>query len=153
MLVSQKAASLRLRKAASLVNLAEPSQYTQPGPDFARISSNLSPISSIAWSQEMRFHAPFTSFIGNRMRRSLTTSSRTAAPLQQCEPRLIGEAQPGSCPVHTPLATSAITVQPTEQCVQTFFRTVTAAPGGGGGPASALRTAPSGSAPSAARLP
>ena len=26
------------------------------------------------------------------------------------------ESQPGSCPIHTPLATSATTVQPTEQC-------------------------------------
>ena len=34
-----------------------------------------------------------------------------------------------------------MTVQPTEQWVQTFLRIVTVAPGGGGGPASALRTA------------
>ena len=47
----------------------------------------------------------------------------------------------------------AMTVQPTEQCVQTFLRTVTAAPGGGGGPASALRTVPSGKVPSAASPP
>src|SRR5689334_19973510 len=46
-----------------------------------------------------------------------------------------------------------MTVQPTEQCVQTFLRTATGIPGGGGGPASALRTAPSGKAPSAARPP
>jgi len=38
--------------------------YTESGPDFARICSSLSPISSIAWSQERRVHAPFTSFIG-----------------------------------------------------------------------------------------
>src|SRR5439155_12061140 len=56
-------------------------------------------------------------------------------------------------PIQTPFATSAITVQPTEQCVQTFFRVVTVAPGAGGGPASALRTAPIDKEPSAARLP
>ena len=32
----------------------------------------------------------------------------------------MGESQPGSWPIQTPFATSAITVQPTEQCVQTF---------------------------------
>ena len=56
------------------------------------------------------------------------TSSRTEAPLAQCEPRLIGISQLGSWPIHTPFATSAVTVQPTEQCVQTLLRMVTAAP-------------------------
>src|SRR5262245_58340629 len=65
----------------------------------------------------------------------------------------MGLSHPGSWPIHTPLATSAITVQPTEQWVQKFFRNVTCAPAGGGGPASALRTEPSGRLPSAARLP
>src|SRR5262249_4965974 len=74
-------------------------------------------------------------------------------PLAQCEPRLIGESQPGSWPIHTPFATSATTVQPTEQCVQMFLRMVTCAPAGGGGPASALRTLASGNAPSVARPP
>src|SRR5882757_5947978 len=46
-----------------------------------------------------------------------------------------------------------MTEQPTEQWVQTFLRVVTAAPGGGGGPASACRILPSGKLPSAARLP
>src|SRR5258708_31541031 len=54
-----------------------------------------------------------TSFIGYFRRRSPCTSSRTEAPLAQCEPRLIGESQPGSWPIHTPFATSATTVQPT----------------------------------------
>ena len=66
---------------------------------------------------------------------------------------MIGESQPGSWPIHTPFDTSAITVQPTEQCVQMFLRSVTAAPRAGGGPASALRTLPSGSAPTAASPP
>src|SRR6185436_18744739 len=106
-----------------------------------------------ALAQVSRVHCPFTSFIGYFRRRSPCTSSRTAAPLAQCEPRLIGESQPGSWPIHTPLATSATTVQPTEQWVQMFLRMVTCAPAGGGGPASALRTLASGSAPSAARPP
>ena len=37
-----------------------------------------------------------------------------------------------------------MTVQPTEQWVQTFLRIAIAAPGGGGGPASAFERAPSG---------
>src|SRR4029077_4185171 len=52
-----------------------------------------------------------------------------------------------------PLATSPMTVHPTEQCVQTFLRVVTVVPGGGGGPASALRTLASGSVPRAASVP
>src|SRR5262249_7265655 len=46
-----------------------------------------------------------------------------------------------------------MTVQPTEQWVQIALRTSTAAPAAGGGPASALRTPASGSAPSVARPP
>src|SRR5215468_8660228 len=114
---------------------------------------SLSPISSIAVSQETFVHCPLTSFIGYLRRRSPWASSRTDAPLAQWEPRLIGLSQLGSWPIHTPFATSAVTVQPTEQCVQIFLRIPTAAPAGGGGPAAALRTAPSGSAPSPARLP
>src|SRR5712691_2927982 len=107
----------------------------------------------MAWSQESRFHSPLTIFIGYFKRRSPCTSSRTEAPLAQCEPRLIGLSQPGSWPIHKPFATWAITVQPTEQCVQTFLRTVTAAQGLGGGPASDLRTAARGKVPNAASPP
>src|SRR6267378_5583167 len=114
---------------------------------------SLSPISLMACSQDSLVHWPFTSFIGYLSRRSPCTSSRTAAPLAQCEPRLIGESQLGSWPIHTPFATSAVTVQPTEQCVQMFLRMVTCAPPGGGGPAFALRMVASGSAPSVARPP
>src|SRR5262249_15203627 len=153
LLVPQNAANLRQRYEPSLENLAEPSQYTDSGPDFSRIARSLAPISSIAWSQLTRVHWPLTSFIGYFRRRSPCTSSRTAAPLAHCEPRLIGESQPGSWPTHTPFAPSAATVQPTEQCVQIFLRMVTCAPAGGGGPASALRTLVSGSAPSVARPP
>src|SRR6185437_852956 len=94
-----------------------------------------------------------TSFIGYFSRRSPITSSRTEAPLAQCEPRLIGDSQLGSWPIQTPFDTSAVTVQPTEQWVQTFLRIVTGAPLAGGGPAFAFRTVASGSAPSMARPP
>src|SRR5579864_236255 len=101
----------------------------------------------------MRVHCPLASLSGYLSRRSLCTSSRTEAPLAQCEPRLNGLSQLGSWPIHTPFETSAVTVQPTEQWVQMLLRTVTCAPAAGGGPASALRTEPSESAPSVARLP
>src|SRR5262249_15995433 len=147
------AANLRQRSAPSLEYVEEPSQYTASGPDFSRIAVSLAPISSIAWSQLTRVHWPLTSFIGYFRRRSPCTSSRTAAPLAQCEPRLIGQSQPRPWPIRTPFATSATTVQPTEQCVQMFLRMVTCAPAGGGGPASALRTLASGNAPTVARPP
>src|SRR3954469_24673824 len=118
-LVPQNAANLRNRYPPSLENFAEPSRYTESAPDLARISIILSPISLIAWSQVMRCHSPSTSFIGYLVRRSPCTNSRTEAPLAQCEPRLSGLSQAGSWPTHTPFCTSAITVQPTEQCVQT----------------------------------
>src|SRR6201993_4325459 len=117
------------------------------------MSRILSPISLMACSQVTRVHWPPTSFIGYLSRRSPETSSRTAAPLAQCEPRLIGLSQLGSWPIHTPFATSAVTVHPTAQCVQTLLRTVTGTPVGGGGPALALRTAVSGKLPSAASPP
>ena len=44
---------------------------------------------------------------------------------------MIGESQPGSWPIQTPFDTSAMTVQPTEQCVQMFLRMVTCSAGGG----------------------
>src|SRR5438105_4480285 len=45
--------------------------------------------------------------------------SRTEAPLAQCAPRLSGEANTGSCRIHTPFCTTASIEQPTEQCVHT----------------------------------
>src|SRR6476646_12236833 len=85
---------------------------------------SLSPISLMATSQDTRCHFPPASFIGYLRRRSPETSSRTAAPFAQCEPRLIGESQLGSWPTQTPFTTSAVTVQPTEQCVQMLLRMV-----------------------------
>src|SRR6185312_17054914 len=101
-------------------------------------------MSFMATSQETRCHWPPESFIGYFRRRSPETSSRTEAPLAQCEPRLIGLSQLGSWPIQTPFDTSAVTVQPTAQWVQILLRIVTAAPGAAGGPAFALRTLPSG---------
>src|SRR3546814_18735092 len=86
----------------------------------------------MATSQVTRVHWPSTSLSGYLSRRSLCTSSRTAAPLTQCEPRLIGLSQEGSWPVHTPFWTSAVTVQPTAQWVQPFFRLSIGVPGWGG---------------------
>src|ERR1051325_3907174 len=113
---------------------------------------SLSPISSIAWSQEMRCHWPPDSFIGYLRRRSLCTISRIAAPLAQCVPRLIGLSQDGSWPTQTPFCTSAVTVQPTEQWVQMFLRTTVGWPATRG-PASARRTVPSCNEPTAASAP
>src|SRR6516162_11247701 len=93
------------------------------------------------------------SLSGYFKRRSLCTSSRTDAPLAQWEPRLSGLSQLGSCPIQTPFETFAVTVQPTEQCVQTFFLISTGVPGAGGGPAFAFRTFESGNAPIVARAP
>src|SRR5580700_2016702 len=104
------------------------------------MSVSLLPISSIAVSHDTRVHWPLTSLSGYLSRRSLCTSSRTDAPLAQCEPRLNGLSQLGSWPIHTPFATSAVTVQPTEQWVQMFLRSSTVASVGGGGPASARRS-------------
>src|ERR1700704_2191702 len=106
----------------------------------------------MAWSHESRVHSPLTSFIGYFRRRSPCTSSRTEAPLAQCDPRLIGLSQAGSWPTQTPFCTSAMTVQPTEQCVQMFFLISVGAPTILG-PACALRTEPSGISPIAAPAP
>src|ERR1035437_10402844 len=110
----------------------------------------------MACSHLMRVHWPFASFIGYFRRRSPMTNSRTEAPLAQCEPRLRGDSQLGSWPIHTPLETSAVTVHPTAQCVQMLLRMVTAAPLATGGPALGLgpragRTAARGGRPPGGR--
>ena len=102
-------------------------------PESSRISSILSPISSIACSQDSRCHWP--------------------SPLAQWVPRLIGLDQLGSWPVHTPFCTSAVTVQPTEQWVQMFFLISIGTPGIGALTASAFCTAPGIMVPKAARPP
>src|SRR3954447_23735303 len=100
----------------------------------------------------MRCHCPPASFIGYFRRRSPCTSSRTDAPFAQCVPRLMGLSQDGSWPTQTPFWTSAVTVQPTEQCVQTFLRICTLWPGGVSA-ALALRIEPSCTPPRAASPP
>ncbi len=65
-------------------------------------------------------------------------SSRVAAPLQQWVPRLIGLSNAGSCPIQTPLSTSAQMLQPTAQNGQTVF--LRSIPGGSCGFGSAART-------------
>ena len=82
----------------------------------------MSPTSPTASSHESRRHFPPESFIGYLSRRSPCPCSRTAAPLAQWAPRLNGESKSGSCPVHTPSWTSAITPHPTEQWVQMLRR-------------------------------
>src|SRR4051794_11427703 len=99
----------------------------------------------------MRCHCPPASFIGYFRRRSLCTISRMAAPLAQCVPRLIGLSQEGSCPVHTPFCTSAVTVQPTEQCVHTFLRSTVGSSGRGPGIVEAWVTDERGIAPRPAK--
>src|ERR1700693_4347325 len=107
----------------------------------------------MACAHEICTHRPSTSRTGYLRRRSPRTSSRTDAPLEQCDPRLIGLSHDGSWPIHSPFCTSAVTVQPNEQCVQMLLRVSTPIPGRGGGPASALRTVPSDSVPSAPSAP
>src|SRR3954449_11117178 len=101
----------------------------------------------------MRCHSPPASFMGYFSRRSLVTSSRIAAPLAQCVPRLIGLSQDGSWPTQTPFTTSAVTVQPTEQCVQMFFLITTSAPETAVPAAFAFFTEPSWSEATPARPP
>src|SRR5438128_441329 len=84
----------------------------------------------------MRVHFPATSFMGYLSRRSPCACSRAAAPLAQWAPRLNGLSKPGSWPIHTPFCTSAMIVQPTEQCVQTVFLMSTLPPAAADAPAS-----------------
>src|SRR5437870_3577871 len=90
----------------------------------------------------MRVHLPSTSLVGYLRRRSPWACSRTEAPLAQWAPRLNGLSNPGSCRVHTPFSTVAMTVQPTEQWVHTVLTDLTAGLGGGAGAASAFRIMP-----------
>src|SRR5258706_15089823 len=106
------------------------------------MSSNLSPISVIAWSQEIRVHLPSTSLVGYLSRRSPCACSRTEAPLAQWAPRLNGLSKPGSWRGHTPFCTVAMTVQPTEQWVHTAFTHLASPPVAPGGPPAPLLLPP-----------
>src|SRR6266850_886347 len=86
----------------------------------SRISFSLPVISWYAWSQEIRFHLPPSSFIGylRRCESCVMPCSRIEAPFAQCAPRLSGESNTGSWRIQTPSCTTASMEQPTEQCVQ-----------------------------------
>src|SRR5687768_2543120 len=90
--------NLRRRYDCSLLCLDEPIQNVASGPDSFLICSIFWLTSFKAWSQPMRCHFPSTSFIGYLSRREswAMPCSRIAAPLAQCEPRLIGESNTGS---------------------------------------------------------
>ena len=113
---------------------------TESGPLCFFSSSILALISFSAWSQEMRWYLPPTSFIGVFRRYSPWPCSRSAAPLAQCAPRLSGESNTGSWRTQTPFSTTASTAQPTEQCEHTVRRTTGFAFAAGASAACALRT-------------
>src|SRR6266567_2048355 len=121
LLVPNSRTHLHMRYACSLLCLEDPIKNNASGPDSLRMASILSPISSIAVSQEIRWYLPFTSFMGyfRRCECSVMPCSRTEAPFAQCAPRLSGESNTGSWPTHTPFCTTASIAQPTEQCVHT----------------------------------
>src|SRR5690242_19368054 len=104
-------------------------------------------------SQLNLFHCPASSFIGYFTRRSPWQTSRIAAPLAQWPPRLIGDSKVGSWLIQTPFCTSAVTVQPTEQCVQRFLMRLTSPVAAIGAAASAFCTRPSGTVERAASPP
>ena len=110
---------LRKRYACSLLCFDEPTMKIESTPLCLRRSSIFALTSLSAWSHEMRSYLPLTSFIGYFSRNSPWPCSRTAAPLAQCAPRLIGESNTGSWRTHTPFSTTASIAQPTEQWLHT----------------------------------
>src|SRR6185503_4009000 len=109
------------RYDCSLLCFEEPIQNVASAPDSFLIAASFCDTSASATSHEMRCHLPLTSFIGyfSRCESCDMPCSRIDAPLAQCEPRLIGESNTGSCRTHTPFCTTASTAQPTEQCEHT----------------------------------
>src|SRR5688500_1225462 len=127
LLVPKRRTHLHSRYDCSLLCFEEPTQKVASGPDSALIFFSLSAISVYAWSQEIFFHLPPSSFTGyfRRCESWVMPCSRIEAPLAQCAPRLRGESNPGSWRTHTPFCTTASMAQPTEQCVQTVRLTST----------------------------
>src|SRR5687767_10220301 len=123
LLLPQKLTHLRSRYDCSLLCLLEPTMNTESGPLCFFSSSILALISFSAWSQPIFTYLPSTSFIGYLRRNSPCPCSRSAAPLAQCAPRLIGESNTGSWRTQMPFSTTASTAQPTEQWPQTVRRT------------------------------
>src|SRR4029079_3666610 len=121
LLVPQRRTHLHSSSDCSLLCFEEPTTNSESGPLFSRISSIFFEISSYAWSHEIRFHLPPSSFIGyfRRCESCVMPCSRTEAPLAQCAPRLIDESNTGSWRTHTPFCTTASMAQPTEQWVHT----------------------------------
>ncbi len=123
LLVPKNDTHLRSRYDCSLLCLDEPMKNIESGPVSWRICFIFAVISSSAWSQLMRWYLPLTSFIGYLRRYSPWPCSRSAAPLAQWAPMLIGESNTGSWRTHTPFCTTASTAQPTEQWPHTVRRT------------------------------
>src|SRR5688500_4501452 len=127
LLVPKRRTHLHSRYDCSLLCFEEPTQKVASGPDSALIFFSLSAISVYAWSQEIFFHLPPSSFTGyfRRCESWVMPCSRIEAPLAQCAPRLRGESNTGSWRTHTPFCTTASMAQPTEQCVHTVLFTST----------------------------
>src|SRR5690349_10198705 len=125
LLEPKKETNLRSSADCSLLCLDDPTQNTASGPLAFLMSSSFAEISFNASSQLMRWYLPLTSFIGYLSRYSPWPCSRSAAPLAQCAPRLIGESNTGSCRTQTPFSTTASTAQPTEQWPHTVRLTST----------------------------
>src|SRR3981189_976660 len=95
LLLPQSRAHLHSREACSLLCLDEPMRNSASGPPLflsSRISFSLPVISWYAWSQEIRFHLPPSSFIGDlsRCESWVMPCSRIEAPFAQCAPALVG---------------------------------------------------------------
>src|SRR3954462_879058 len=127
LLLPQSRTHLHRSSDCSLLCFEEPTRNSASGPLSLRMSSSFLEISSYAWSHDMRFHLPPSSFIGyfRRCESCVMPCSRTEAPFAQCAPRLSGESNTGSWRTHTPFCTTASMAQPTEQCVQTVRFTST----------------------------
>src|SRR3982750_908737 len=125
LLLPQRLIHLRSRYDCSLLCFDEPTTNSESGPLCFFSSSIFALISSSAWSHEIFWYLPSTSFIGVFSRKSPWPCSRSAAPLAQCAPRLIGESNTGSWRIQTPFSTTASTAQPTEQCPHTVRLTST----------------------------
>src|SRR5262245_24875865 len=127
LLLPHRLIHLRSRYDCSLLCFDEPTMKIESTPLCLRSSSILALTSLSASSQLMRWYLPLTSFIGYFRRYSPWPFSRTAAPLAQCEPRLIGESNTGSWRTQTPFSTTASIAQPTEQWPHTVRLTSTLA--------------------------
>src|SRR5512144_749695 len=125
LLLPHRLIHLRSRYDCSLLCFDEPTMKIESTPLALRSSSILALTSLSASSQLMRWYLPLTSFIGYFRRYSPWPFSRTAAPLAQCEPRLIGLSNTGSWRTQTPFSTTASIAQPTEQWPHTVRLTST----------------------------